>query len=254
MATDLVSAGKGAPPPSILKDYAIMEYDPDGIKEIVGDNLGDHGISPSDLLRAKVPSGESSAMWSIPSPDGDDEAVRSVDGVIVYWQDVRAYWKEAFSGGGTPPECSSNDCLTGQGDIGEGIGTRDCATCPMAQFGSAVKQNGDAGNGQACRAMRLLFVLRESDLLPMVIACPPTSLKAIRQYFLQLASRRAPYHGVVTSLALEKTKSGDGIAYYLIKPKMIGRLSDDEHARVKPMAAMLKPAVDVSAMAADDAA
>ena len=251
MATDLVTKADSAP--SIIKNYAIMEFEPEGIHEIIGDNLGNGGISPSDLLRTKVPSGESSAMWSIPSPDGEDEAVKTLDGVIVYWQDVRAYWKESFSGGGTPPDCSSNDCLAGTGDIGEGIGTRECAACPMAQFGSAVKQNGEAGNGQACRQMRLLFVLRETDLLPIVVACPPTSLKPMRQYFLQLASRRSPYHGVVTSLSLEKTKSGDGISFYLVKPKMIGRLSDDEHARVKPLAAMLKPAVDVQAMAESEA-
>jgi hypothetical protein len=59
--------------------------------------------------------------------------------------------------------------------------------------------------------MRLLFMIQEGDVLPFVVALPPTSVKPAHQYFVRLASRAVPYFGVMTEVTLEQTKSNGGL-------------------------------------------
>jgi hypothetical protein len=78
------------------------------------------------------------------------------------------------------------------------------------------------------------LLIQEDQILPSLITVPPTSLRAVRQYFMGLVSRRIPYWGLVTKLSLEKATNEAGIAY----AKMVftaGRvLSPEERARLAP--------------------
>lgn len=222
---------------TVVGSYAVMQ-NAEQLREIMAANVGASGISAFDIDRIKVPAG-GGTTFEVPSLEGPQDA-KDVTGVIIAWRDARGYWRESFdaTGGGTPPDCASDDGVTGIGDPGG-----DCATCPLAAFGSAMKSNGEAGRAQACKQTRLLFVVREGDLLPILVVVPPSSLGGVRKYFLRLASGAVPFYGVLTRLELAKDRNKDGIAYARIEPSMVGRLSPEESARMKAYAESVAPAL-----------
>jgi len=179
----------------------------------------------TDLQRVKVPSG-GGKNWELP----DGSAAPKISGVIVVRQPVRAFWKERFSetGGGTPPDCTSDDLTTGIGDNGQEQGTHSCLTCPMAQFGSAVNDKGEPGLGQACQQITRLFMLREGQMLPLLVSVPPSSAKACKQFAIHTASAGLPLWSVETELGLNQVKSQGGITYSKVTFKALRALEGAE--------------------------
>lgn len=180
--------------------YLVLQKD-SNIVEIVEENLGSEGVSSYDLDRVKIPAGGATA-FEVPTLEGE-ESVKEIEGIIIFWKTARAYWPEKFNGENNPPQCSSVD-----GEVGQGTPGGYCSKCPLAQFGSA-----ENGKGQACKQMRQLFIVRENDILPLVLTLPPTSIKSAKQYFMRLASKGIKYTHAVTKITLEKAKSGEGITY-----------------------------------------
>lgn len=151
-----------------------------------------------DLPTITIPAGGGRA-WDIP----EGKPSETLTGVIILRQLVRAHWVEEFSGGGSPPDCSSNDSIIGVGDPGG-----RCAACPLAQFGSG------KDNTQKCRQITRLFLLTKEGVMPTLVNLPPTSYKNSKLYNLNLASRhRRAYHSVVTTIGLEQDQSSGGIVY-----------------------------------------
>lgn len=194
------------------------------VAEMIRANMAGEEVTEADLLRIKVPSG-GATIWQV-----GDEACKELTGVLVHITRRRAYWPNRDQTG-VPPDCSSVDCITGIGEPG-GI----CRMCLNNQFGTAVKQNGSPGRGKACKEKKLLFLLREGRLLPDVVAVPGASLKAMRQWQLQLPR---PYCGVVTRLTLNKAKSADGDEYAEVVPAMIAELSGDVATKLTEYASEL---------------
>ena len=211
--------------------YAVMAHAPSHLREVLTQNVGQGGLSEFDLDRVKVPAG-GGRTWSVPTL-GEDDEVKSIEGVIIAWREPRSYWAEGIdvSGGGSPPDCSTKDGITGTGTPGG-----SCEACPLAVFGSSTN-----GRGQACKVTRLLFVIRPDDMLPLVIATPPSSLKLVGRYFLRLASRAIPHYGVITRFELAATKNKDGIVYTEIIPSMVSQLSPEETAHMRGVAEALAP-------------
>lgn len=216
--------------PVVAADYAVMQADTREIAEALHENLGGRPIGPRDLEQITVPAG-GGISWTVQTLDGPD-SIKAIEGVIVARRDQRTYWRDNFEGGGgTPPDCFSLDMEHGEGTPG-GL----CAECPFAKFGSA---RGGEGSGQACAQKMLLLTITKDELLPKVIVVPPSSLKAMRQYFMRLTSNALPYHAVVTKFGLRQTKSGGGITYSEIVPELGGRLTAEERAKLAPLREML---------------
>lgn len=237
-----------------LQTFAIAER-PDDLALILRENVGDGRMTPFDLDRVKVPT-SGGRTWLVPTLDGDKDE-RALEGVIVAWREPRAFWEGAFSGGGNPPECSSVDGVIGQGTYGIGSelhGDGQCRTCPMAAWGSKVDEKGQATRGQACKQMRLLFLLPADALLPFAIFCPPTSIAPVRKYFMRLSAQGIPYYGVVTSLALDKATNAGGIDYSQVVPTMAGRLSTDDRETVRRYSAQLQATLDAVVLTSADVA
>ncbi len=201
------------------------------IRDAVAANLGDSGMTASDLERIKIPAGGGTA-WTIQGLDGE-EILKELSGIIVAWRDTRAYWSVPMeqSDGNMPPDCYSLDARTGVGKPG-----KNCFQCDFAKFGSDSR-----GEGQACKLVRQLFLVREDNLLPEIVSLPPSSLKPARQYFMRLASKAVPCYSLITKIGLEKTKNAQGIVYSRATFTSGGRLTPEQAARVKEYAAMLKP-------------
>jgi hypothetical protein len=193
------------------------------VQAVLQANLGGDTISQFDLDKVSVPSGGGIA-WEVPSLTGT-ETLNELEGVIVGWKPVRSLYLTKYTGGSEPPVCSSDDGITGFGDpLGKGIEERrSCADCPMNQWGSDPE-----GNGKRCSERRLLFMLRKTDQIPIMVVVPPTSLKNCKSYFLRLTQNNVPFYGVITGLTLAKTKSQSGITYSQIAFNAKGILTDED--------------------------
>lgn len=227
-----------------FKDYAISKINTADLMEVLQENVGGP-ISEFDLTRGKVPTGGMTA-WVLPSLDGEDEIVNNIDGVIVYHRNPRSYWKVSLdeSGGGVPPDCSSVDGKIGVGDPGG-----ECAVCPFAQWGS---KDGGSSRGQACKQMKLVFLLRPDALLPMALFLPPTSIRPVQQYLMGLASEGQHYSSVVTRFALEKDKSQDGIEYAKVKLTRQGVLDDVQAAASREYSQSIRGSLDTITITEED--
>lgn len=152
------------------------------------------------FTRIKIPGG-GHLQFEIPSgnPDVPDYAPY-LEGVILYSHNSNAYWPEGSEyDDDQPPLCQSFDGKVGYGEPG---GT--CADCVLNQFGS------DGNNkGKACKNMRMLYLLRSGEYMPIQIALPPTSLTPYTRFVNEafLSRRRKVCTGVVR-IGLKKAVSG----------------------------------------------
>lgn len=233
--------------------YAVVSQPLDQLREVITENLGADGISAFDLTRVTIPPG-GGRQWQVPTLTGIDDR-KHIDGVIVFWRQPRAFWQVGFdeSGGGSPPDCSSDDSDIGNGMFGPGSHgnpTGECKKCPMAQW----KSDPSGGNGQACKQMRLLYLLEPTKLLPMALFMPPTSIRPMKNYFLQLSSESTPYHAVITRLELEQTKGGPGggITYSVVKPHFLAKLEPEQHEAVKAYAEHIRTALSTMQITTED--
>jgi hypothetical protein len=231
MATKELVKKEAVKKETAISPFVIFNTEIADIREAMNVNVGDGGLNATDLERIKIPAGGGTA-WTIQGLDGE-EMLKELSGIIIAWRDTRAYWSVPMeeSDGNMPPDCCSLDARTGEGEPGG-----NCHKCPNAEFGS-----GSKGEGQACKLVRQLFLVREDNLLPEIVHLPPSSLKPARQYFLRLASKGVPCYSVITKIGLEKTKNGQGIVYAKAALTSGGRLTPDQTKRAKDYAAMIDP-------------
>jgi hypothetical protein len=215
--------------------YLVLQKD-SNIVEIVEENLGSEGVSAYDLDRVKIPAGGATA-FEVPTLEGE-ESIKEIEGIIIFWKTARAYWPEKFNGENNPPQCSSVD-----GEVGQGTPGGYCSKCPLAQFGSA-----DNGKGQACKQMRQLFIVRENDILPLVLTLPPTSIKPAKQYFMRLASKGIKYTHAVTRITLEKAKSGEGITYSKAAFALVKQLEPAVCTKIDAFTESIRPMLETVAV------
>ena len=178
-------------------------------------NLGEGGIEPGSLDKIKMP-GSGGKFFEIPDVSGE-RSESNFKGIIVNWQDVRAYWKDAFAGE-QAPDCNSFDMQKGVGTPGG-----ECATCPMNEWGSA-----DNSNAKACKEKRKLLILMEGQIFRVYMDAPTMSLAPLKKYFQQLASKNIPFHSVVTEFGLKQEENAGGIKYSRLNVVMDRSLTVDE--------------------------
>ena len=228
-----------APAPVAL---TVSEEEARAVKEAFATNIASGSITEFDLPRIKPVNGE--ALWKIPTLEGHQTA-QSIEGVIVFARDTRAYYpgKEIKN---QPPDCSSLDGITGVAKAGVNLGG-DCKKCPMAQWDSAQ----DSG-AQACKQSKQLFMLRGNSMFLEVVSLPPTSLKAVRQFFLKLVTQGVQYHQCIVRIDLVEAKNAQQQTYGKADLKFVRRLSADEAARAadfRALAESIAARVDVTAAA-----
>jgi len=202
-----------------LKKYVFLGSD---AVDIIRENLGNQPLTPADFVRIKFPTG-GNIFWSIPTLEGKAKPVDVIEGIILMHRDIRLYWKEDYTGAKTPPDCFSDDTITGHGDPG-GV----CELCPFNEFGSTRKGT----KAKACKQMKLLFLMKPGNSLPIIVPVPPTSLKPVKEFMLQLAMEGFKYRHVVLSIGLESAKNEGGIEYGRIVPVKLASLPDEACAQI----------------------
>jgi hypothetical protein len=215
-------------------EYKALSVPSSRMASILSNNLNGASIRPFDLDRVKVPSG-GATTWEVPSLKGP-ESTRELVGIILATHDSKQYWaRRQDDGGGSPPDCVSTDLITGVGNPGG-----SCQECAFNQFKSAVGQDGTPGNGKACKDTKLMLFIRPSDVLPLVISAPSTSLGSAKKYFIRLAQAQLMYQGVVTKLTLKKERSDGGKDYASIEFSYVRDLTKEEEANVLAIAQSMK--------------
>lgn len=224
--------------------FAILNQNISALPEILEANIGaGEEINEFDMDRVGVPSG-GGLSWSVPDISGEPQPVTELEGVVLLHGDRRSFWLVDFdnSGGGTPPDCSSKDAKRGYGKIrgDEVLRERTCRTCPMSQWGSADPGDKD-NNAQACTQRKILYFMREDDVLPLIVDLAPTSVGEFNRFMLRLTRAGVPSYGAVVGLKLKVEQSGGGIKYSSVKPRLIAKLDDDEMKRMKAVADAMRP-------------
>jgi hypothetical protein len=215
------------------------------LKDALEANLSGEVIDASLLDRVKCPSG-GATIWTIPDAMGEEINTKELVGVIIHSRMSRAFWRDPFSGGGTPPDCFSDDMVYGQGDPGG-----ECDKCPMNEFGSDPNKETQA---KACSESRLLFVLLPDEdngglqLMPTVLKVPPASLRNSKKFLLHLSTRaKAKMWQVVTAFTLTKEKNAKGMDYAQIHFAAKKRLPPEIAAGIAQYRTQLMPILDKAA-------
>lgn len=201
--------------------------------------------------RAKFPTSGSS-FWEIPSVTGEPEAVKEIEGVVVFKQNTRAWWAGAdgetsFEITNTAPTCSSLDGVTPvESPTRQAMA---CAGCPRAAWGT-----GKEGRGQACKSRLNVFILRPGDEIPTLISLPPTAIKPFGAYAVGLRQKKSALIAVQTLFGLQKAKSSGGTDYTGIKLQMGKPLTFTEMKAARSISDAFESAMAQRGIQVDEAA
>lgn len=188
--------------------------------DIIRENLKHQPLSLQLFDVVKSPSG-GSTVFSVPGLSGE-EAEKELKGIILEYMTPRAYWDSPDPVEGTPPICLSNDSIIScDGKV--------CARCPYNDYGS---KDGDS-NAKACKESVLLFLLRQDNILPLLVRIPVTSKYRFLKYMTRLIGTMTPITGVVTRITLEKATSKSGKPFALFNFEAVTTLSPEETTLAK---------------------
>lgn len=166
-----------------------------------------------------------SSFWEVPTPSGEPEALKALEGVVVYKQMVRVYYPFGQAVAKQPPTCASLDLIRPSTDIVEPQDKgKGCAACPWAQWGSGKNQDGTPSRGQACKQRLRVFLLRPGEEIPTLLSLPPSALKAFGAYALQLRQSKASLVAVSTLFGLADATSNNGTPFKTVTLKVGRRL------------------------------
>ena len=201
----------------------------------------------------KVPSGGGLAFEVQGEDENDAEPMKQIDAVIVFTHRVSDYWPGAYGSGDDAariPVCSSMDGKTG---FNPGTGElTPCESCLYNQYGTGVDENGNPKKGKACKNMRRIYMMMDSDPNLYLLTVPPTSIKDINKQLAKILASGTPYTGMIVSFTLEKTKNSTGTPYSKVLVKKSGLLLPAIAAQVAQLRSQLKKQYQSLAITLDD--
>jgi hypothetical protein len=195
--------------------------------------LDDSLVVPSGFPVISIKGGK----WAV-KRGGEREAIRNpqtgdlataIEVVIVdYSKNVtRVFYATKYDEESTAaPDCYSNDGVSPAADAAE---AKQCATCPHAQWGSRITENGV--KAKACADTRRLAVATVDNIEdPMLLRVPPTSLKHLSAYQKEMVQRGVPLQMLVTKLSFDEDSSSP-----MLRFKPFGFVSAETARAVKEM-------------------
>ena len=146
-------------------------------------------------------------------PDGSK--TQSFEGIILDFNKINSYWANSFdeTGGGTPPDCFSLDGVR-PSMLSADLQANACPDCPKNIFGSERNKKGEPGRGKACKNLKRVHIITNSNqLLPFRLTLPPSNIKALDKYISDLAAMGKRWRQSWTEFKLVPQKNKDGIVY-----------------------------------------
>lgn len=201
---------------------------------IIEANLDGEPMQEQDLVRVKTPSG-GGTKWLVPV-NGNEEPCDEIVGLCVGIAKRGVLWPQDDPTD-QRPVIVTNDLLVGY-RVSDDLGTIDpkalekyrvgdrrydwvaLSSSPEFGYGSA-----RGGAGKRCKESRIVAILREGDVWPILVAIGPGSLRG----WLPFAKRMPSFHyECVVGLRLEKAKSSGGQPYSVIVPRIVGQVSEEQ--------------------------
>ena len=213
---------------AVVSKNQFLSLDPKGEYAEALQAMNDAGesITPVDLIRVKVPSG-GGTTWMVPGPSGE-EAAKSLRGALVFYQQAGVVWPSEDVQNGTMPALKTWDLMVAEqvGPVPDDLQSMiDPFRIDERRYRwPEMYERFGFGQDKRFKEQRMLFLLREQDLFPLLITVPPGSLKDFKKWFKQLPLARIPYYRAVVDLSLKKAQSRSGITYAQIVPTLVGQL------------------------------
>lgn len=179
--------------------------------------------------RVSIPAAGGQAFEVPGEMPGETDMVKEFSGVILFHHPLFSYYRERFTGGNNAPDCGSYDGVTGVGNPGG-----SCARCPLNQFGSG--ENG----GKACKNKRRIFILREGELIPILLTLPTGSMRDFAVYVKRLLAKGKKSSSVVTKFSLQKATNATGITFSQAQFAVARQLTPEELPYIEAMAEQVK--------------
>lgn len=259
-----LTAPKPASAPALI-DLPALNADSRQMR-IIEANLDGEPMRESDLVRVKTPTG-GGTTWIVPT-NGNDEPTDEIVGLCVCIAKRGVLWPQDDPTDQRPVIVTS-DLITGyrvSDDLGPAIdpaaleryriGDRRydwvaLSNSPEFGFGSA-----RGGAGKRCKEARIVAILREGDVWPVLVTVGPGSLATWGPFAKKLPSF---HYECVVGLRLEKAKGKNGQPYSTIVPRVVGMVSEaqGEVARriyVEPLKRMFNAPPAGAAVVVDHAA
>lgn len=204
---------------------------------IIAANLGDEPMREQDLIRVPTPAG-GATMWTIDN-QGNIETVDEIVGLLVA-EGRRGYLWPKDDPSEMRPVIISHDLLVGYrvsqelGDCDPAalekyrIGDRKYDWASLAsgpEFGWGSGKGG--GRSRRVKESRVLAILREGDVWPVLVTVGPGSLANWLPFRKRLPA--FPFECVV-GLKLQKVKNAGGQPFSQIVPRLVGTITEEQGA------------------------
>lgn len=201
---------------------------------IIEANLDGEPMREQDLVRVKTPTG-GGTTWVV-NANGNDEPCDEIVGLLVGVAKRGVLWPQDDPTD-QRPVIVSNDLLVGY-RVSDDLGTIDpkalekyrvgdrrfdwvaLSNSPEFGFGSA-----RGGAGKRAKEARILAILREGDVWPILVTVGPGSLAAWTPFAKRLPSF---HYETVVGLKLEKAKGKNGQPYSTIVPRVVGVVTEEQ--------------------------
>ena len=213
---------------------AMVEMNPFILPEVLEGDFSSEELADDyaglqlSFQRVKIPGG-GSLQFEIPSDDPENpDYAKTIEGVIIYSHQASVYWPEGSEfDDSVTPLCSSVDGITGCGTPGG-----PCAMCELNQYGTGTDSKGNPSKGKACKNMRMLYLLRNGEMLPIQFSLPPTSIRPYTNFVNSafLLRGRRVCSGLV-QIGLRKVSS-NGFTYSVATFKKLRDFEGEELARI----------------------
>ena len=211
--------------------YIFLRNDSDFAEALQANLAAGEKIDESVFIRVPTPTG-GGTTWKI-----GDEETKEIRGILVYSCRRGVLWPATQPAPGTMPVLISHDL-----DKAEQSGPIPADMVPVLdkcrigetntyRWADVYRLYGGKGTlDRRAKEQRVLFILREGDNWPLIVAAQPGSLKTVRPFVVKLP---IPHWRAVISLTLTKATSSGGIAFAQIQPKLVGELSREDGLIVK---------------------
>jgi hypothetical protein len=203
------------------------------LARIIESNVGDGVMRETDLVRVKNPLG-GATKWTL-DVNGNQETCDEIVGLLVAETKRGTLWPSEDPTD-QRPILISNDLLVGY-RVSDDLGSVDPKALEKYRIGdrrydwSALSTGpefgygGGKGAGKRVKESRVLAILREGDVWPVLVTIQPGSLASWGPFRMRLPCL---HYEAVIGLRLEKAKGASGQPYSMIVPRLAGQISEEQ--------------------------
>lgn len=204
-------------------------------------NMDGEAINEMDLTKVKTPAG-GGTTWEI-DVAGNTETAQEIVGVLVAIGKRGFLWPK-LDPGTDQPVVVSHDLKIGY-RIGDKMGDVDPKALEKYRVGDRTYNweaistspefgpgTGKDGIGKRVKESRVLAILRDGDVWPVLVSIGPGSLAGFLPWLKKLPSF---HYEAVVGLSLRKEKSKGGQPYSEIVPRLAGTLSEEQGEFVRKL-------------------